>query len=54
MVERRWGRVVMLGSFLGVMPGTPVANYATTKAANIAQAMSLAKELGGTGVLRIR
>ena len=50
MVERRWGRVVMLGSFLGPMPGPPVPNYATTKAANIAQAVSLAKELGGTGV----
>lgn len=50
MVERRWGRVIMLGSFLGPMPGPPVANYGTTKAANIAQAVSLAKELGGTGV----
>ena len=40
----------MLGSFLGPMPGPPVANYGTTKAANIAQAVSLAKELGGTGV----
>ncbi len=50
MVERKWGRVVMLGSFLGPMPGPPVANYATTKAATIAQAVSLAKELGGTGV----
>ena len=50
MVERKWGRVVMLGSFLGPMPGPPVANYGTTKAANIAQAVSLAKELGRTGV----
>ena len=50
MVERRWGRVIMLGSFFGPMPGPPVANYGTTKAANIAQAVSLAKELGGTGV----
>ena len=50
MVERKWGRVVMLGSFLGPMPGPPVANYGVTKAANIAQAVSLAKELGGTGV----
>ena len=40
----------MIGSFLGPMPGPPVANYGTTKAANIAQAVSLAKELGGTGV----
>ena len=50
MVERQWGRVIMIGSFLGPMPGPPVANYGTTKAANIAQAVSLAKELGGTGV----
>ena len=50
MVERKWGRVIMLGSFLGPMPGPPVANYGTTKAANIAQAVSLAKELSGTGV----
>ncbi len=50
MVERKWGRVIMIGSFLGPMPGPPVANYGTTKAANIAQAVSLAKELGATGV----
>ena len=50
MIERKWGRVIMIGSFLGPMPGPPVANYGTTKAANIAQAVSLAKELGGTGV----
>jgi NAD(P)-dependent dehydrogenase (short-subunit alcohol dehydrogenase family) len=50
MVERNWGRVIMLGSFLGPMPGPPVANYATTKAATIALAVSLAKELGTTGV----
>lgn len=50
MVERHWGRVIMLGSFLGPMPQPMVASYATTKAANIAQAVSLARELGGTGV----
>ena len=50
MQERGWGRVIMLGSFFGPMPQPYVANYATTKAANIAQAVSLAKELGGTGV----
>jgi 3-oxoacyl-[acyl-carrier protein] reductase len=50
MVERKWGRVVMLGSFFGPMPSLPMANYAATKGANISQAVSLAKELGGTGV----
>ncbi len=50
MVERKWGRVIMLGSFLGPMPQPIVASYGITKAANIAQAVALAKELGGTGV----
>lgn len=50
MVERHWGRVIMIGSFLGPMPQPIVASYSTTKAANIAQAVSLAKELGGSGV----
>ncbi|WP_446744473.1 SDR family NAD(P)-dependent oxidoreductase [Silvibacterium acidisoli] len=50
MVERKWGRIIMIGSYLGSMPGSPAANYATTKTAMIAQAVSLARELGGTGV----
>ncbi len=50
MKERQWGRVILLGSFLGPMPEAIVPNYAATKAANISQAVSLAKELGGTGV----
>ena len=50
MKERHWGRVIMLGSFLGPMPDVVVPNYGATKAANISQAVSLAKELGGTGI----
>jgi len=50
MKQRGWGRVIMLGSFLGPMPDSVVSNYGATKMANIAQAVSLAKELGGTGV----
>ena len=50
MKERHWGRVIMLGSFLGPMPDAVVPNYAATKMANISQAVSLAKELGGSGV----
>ena len=50
MKDRRWGRVIMLGSFFGPMPESYVANYSATKVANISQAVSLAKELGGTGV----
>ncbi len=50
MKEHKWGRVIMLGSFLGPMPQGFVANYGATKMANMAQAVALAKELGGTGV----
>ena len=50
MKERKWGRVIMLGSFLGPMPQAMIANYAATKMANINQAVSLAKALTGTGV----
>ena len=50
MKERRWGRVIMIGSFLGPMPQPFVANYGATKMVNIEQAVSLAKALGGTGV----
>lgn len=50
MQERKWGRVIMIGSFLGPMPQPFVANYGATKMVNIEQAVSLAKALGGTGV----
>ena len=50
MKERGWGRVIMIGSFLGPMPESFIAPYGISKLANIAQAVSLAKELAGTGV----
>ncbi len=50
MQERKWGRVLMVGSFLGPMPQPFVASYGATKMVNINQAVSLAKALGGSGV----
>ena len=50
MKERKWGRVITIGSFLGPMPEPFVAVYAATKMANINQTVSLARALGGTGV----
>ena len=50
MKERGWGRFIALGSFLGPMPEAFIAPYGVTKMANIAQAVSLAKALAGTGV----
>ena len=50
MKERGWGRVINIGSFLGPMPEPFIAVYSATKMANINQAVSLARALGGTGV----
>lgn len=50
MKDRKWGRVVNIGSFLGPMPEPFVAVYAATKIANINQSVSLARALSGTGV----
>ncbi len=50
MKDRKWGRVITIGSFLGPMPEPFVAVYAATKMANINQSVSLARALGGTGV----
>jgi 3-oxoacyl-[acyl-carrier protein] reductase len=50
MKGRGWGRVITIGSFLGPMPQPIVASYSATKMANIEQAVSLAKALGGSGV----
>ena len=33
MKDRRWGRVIMIGSFFGPMPESYVANYSATKVA---------------------
>ena len=45
-----WGRVIALGSVVGPNPIPNMASYSATKAANISQAVSLAKALAGTGV----
>ena len=50
MKERAWGRIINIGSFLAPMPEPFVAVYSATKVANINQAVSLARALGGTGV----
>jgi NAD(P)-dependent dehydrogenase (short-subunit alcohol dehydrogenase family) len=50
MRERHWGRVVAIGSVVGTMPLPNVAAYSVSKAANINLAVSLAKELAGTGI----
>ncbi len=50
MKKRGWGRVIALASGVAVMPFPGMANYSATKAANLNLAVSLAKDLAGTGV----
>lgn len=50
MKERKWGRVIALGSGVSVMPAAGMAAYSATKGANMNLAVSLSKELAGTGI----
>jgi 3-oxoacyl-[acyl-carrier protein] reductase len=50
MKKRGWGRVISLASGVAVMPFPGMASYSATKAANLNLAVSLAKDLAGTGV----
>jgi NAD(P)-dependent dehydrogenase (short-subunit alcohol dehydrogenase family) len=50
MKERGWGRVISLASVVATMPHRDMPSYSATKAANLNLAVSLAKELSGTGV----
>ena len=50
MKERGWGRVISIASGVATMPFAGMASYSATKAANLNLAVSLAKDLAGTGV----
>ena len=50
MKQRGWGRVISLASVVATMPFPGGAAYAATKSANANLAVSLAKELAGTGI----
>lgn len=50
MKQRSWGRVVAIASGVATMPFGDMGNYSATKAANLNLAVSLAKDLAGTGV----
>lgn len=50
MAERRWGRVVTIGSIQQEQPHPQMLVYAGTKAAQHNWALNLARQLGGQGV----
>src|SRR5438874_11442528 len=50
MKSRAWGRVIAIASGVPSMPFPSMAPSSVTKGANVNLAVSLAKELAGTGI----
>jgi uncharacterized protein len=50
MMERRWGRILMLGSIGSFMPAPMTAAYAATKSYVLSLGLALHEELKGSGV----
>ena len=51
MKDKGWGRVIQIGSGTGAQPFARYPQYCSTNAARTSAMVSLARELGGTGVL---
>jgi 3-oxoacyl-[acyl-carrier protein] reductase len=50
MIRLRRGRIVMIGSVVGLYGGSGQVNYAASKAALVGMARSITRELGGRGI----
>ena len=50
MIRLRRGRIVLVGSVVGLYGGPGQVNYAATKAALVGMARSITRELGGRGI----
>jgi 3-oxoacyl-[acyl-carrier protein] reductase len=50
MIRKRYGRIILVGSVVGLYGAPGQANYAATKAALIGLARSVTRELGGRGI----
>lgn len=50
MLRGRWGRIILIGSVVGLYGSPGQVNYAATKAGLVGVARSLTRELGGRGI----
>jgi 3-oxoacyl-[acyl-carrier protein] reductase len=50
MMRGRWGRIINIGSVVGLMGNPGQSNYAAAKAGLIGMTRSIGKELGGKGI----
>jgi 3-oxoacyl-[acyl-carrier protein] reductase len=50
MIKRRYGRIILIGSVVGLSGGPGQVNYAATKSGLIGMARAVSRELGGRGI----
>ena len=50
MIKRRYGRIILIGSVVGLSGGPGQVNYAATKAGLIGMARAVSREVGGRGI----
>lgn len=50
MIKNRFGRVVLIGSVVGLLGSAGQVNYSATKSALVGMARSITRELGGRGI----
>ena len=50
MIKRRFGRIILIGSVVGLLGSPGQVNYSASKSALVGMARSLTRELGGRGI----
>ena len=50
MIRARYGRIILMGSVVGLYGGSGQVNYSASKAALVGMARSVTRELGGRGI----